>query len=570
MLSTKSQAQTIVGTPYYLSPEMCEGREYDEKSDIWALGCILYEMAALKRPFNAPNLSLLVQKIVRCEYEDIPYCYAKDIQTLVELILQKNIAFRPSAKYIHNTIIPDIMAKNNIKFDYAQNTESNGKNLRYNKRSVLYEITHNDVEFNVAPIILPHKRIVDFSVSSTHSIVIFEDHSIYSWGSNKYCELGANTADILVGQPIHIKTLEHKNINKCATGKNFSIFLTKHGQLYSCGHGATGCLGHGNLTNAYYPILIRSLSNNIIKDVICGSKHVIALDMQGKIYVWGSPKFGQHGLKNTGKICCIPVNLQIPEEIKNIFCSDDSTILLSVQNSVFVSGHNIYEKLGIPNNDRTEIIQDFKKVKHNFGIVAQISMSETHTTLINTEGTVFLFGDNTYGQLGKVTGIYSKFKNCIRLDNKLLHGACANTFTTVFDEKNILWFWGSIKSTKNTNKGTQSRSNSLKNHTILSLHQPEEYFTAKVRVSDTEDDVEVDRVEEIRSILALYSSQENIQSGNYIKMINVKATKSSILLLVDTTCPAPYKRFTEPYNLNNLSKMSQAKTKTYYNTSETQ
>lgn len=46
-------ARTMVGTPYYLSPEMCEEKPYNEKSDIWALGCVLYEMCALKHPFEA-------------------------------------------------------------------------------------------------------------------------------------------------------------------------------------------------------------------------------------------------------------------------------------------------------------------------------------------------------------------------------------------------------------------------------------------------------------------------------------------------------------------------------------
>lgn len=63
ILHTKSQAQTVVGTPYYLSPEICEGKEYDEKSDIWALGCILYELACLRKPFEATSLPILVQKI---------------------------------------------------------------------------------------------------------------------------------------------------------------------------------------------------------------------------------------------------------------------------------------------------------------------------------------------------------------------------------------------------------------------------------------------------------------------------------------------------------------------------
>jgi NIMA (never in mitosis gene a)-related kinase 2 len=47
-LSSESRfAQTNVGTPYYMSPEMVNEMTYDERSDIWALGCLLYEMATL-------------------------------------------------------------------------------------------------------------------------------------------------------------------------------------------------------------------------------------------------------------------------------------------------------------------------------------------------------------------------------------------------------------------------------------------------------------------------------------------------------------------------------------------
>ena len=57
-----------VGTPYYLSPEICEDKPYNEKSDIWALGIILYEMAALEHPFNAKNEADLMVKIVKGRY----------------------------------------------------------------------------------------------------------------------------------------------------------------------------------------------------------------------------------------------------------------------------------------------------------------------------------------------------------------------------------------------------------------------------------------------------------------------------------------------------------------------
>jgi len=52
---TANFAHTVVGTPYYLSPELCEEKPYNHKSDIWSLGCVLYELCTLKHPFESNN-----------------------------------------------------------------------------------------------------------------------------------------------------------------------------------------------------------------------------------------------------------------------------------------------------------------------------------------------------------------------------------------------------------------------------------------------------------------------------------------------------------------------------------
>ena len=62
---TKKMAHTIVGTPYYLSPELCEEKSYNHKSDVWSLGCVLYEMCAYRYPFEATNRVALILRILR-------------------------------------------------------------------------------------------------------------------------------------------------------------------------------------------------------------------------------------------------------------------------------------------------------------------------------------------------------------------------------------------------------------------------------------------------------------------------------------------------------------------------
>lgn len=58
-----TSAKTFVGTPYYLSPEVCSNKKYDLRSDLWSLGCILYELCTLNYPFQANNILSLAMKI---------------------------------------------------------------------------------------------------------------------------------------------------------------------------------------------------------------------------------------------------------------------------------------------------------------------------------------------------------------------------------------------------------------------------------------------------------------------------------------------------------------------------
>ena len=54
-----------------MAPEVCLGKPYDHKADVWAVGVVLYEMIMLKKPFESDTLNGLLQKITSCAYEPL-------------------------------------------------------------------------------------------------------------------------------------------------------------------------------------------------------------------------------------------------------------------------------------------------------------------------------------------------------------------------------------------------------------------------------------------------------------------------------------------------------------------
>ncbi|CAF1193266.1 unnamed protein product [Adineta ricciae] len=98
--TTCELARTQIGTPYYLSPEICQQRPYNNKSDVWSLGCVLYELTTLKHAFDANNMNGLMMKIIRGSFNPVPLKFSADLRTLIALTLRREPRERPSINTI--------------------------------------------------------------------------------------------------------------------------------------------------------------------------------------------------------------------------------------------------------------------------------------------------------------------------------------------------------------------------------------------------------------------------------------------------------------------------------------
>ena len=97
--ASKKMARTVVGTPFYLSPELCQGRPYNDKSDIWALGIVMYELCMRAHPFVADSPIQLSQKIVGGKFHPISG-YSQDVAAIIHKCMAVNPLERPSASGI--------------------------------------------------------------------------------------------------------------------------------------------------------------------------------------------------------------------------------------------------------------------------------------------------------------------------------------------------------------------------------------------------------------------------------------------------------------------------------------
>lgn len=101
--STLDVAATCVGTPYYMSPELCLNESYSWKSDVWSLGCVLYQLCTLHHPFESSSLVTLALKIVNGDYDPIPTHYSQELSGLVRHLLTKSAELRPSIDELFST-----------------------------------------------------------------------------------------------------------------------------------------------------------------------------------------------------------------------------------------------------------------------------------------------------------------------------------------------------------------------------------------------------------------------------------------------------------------------------------
>ncbi|KAK4151321.1 kinase-like domain-containing protein [Chaetomidium leptoderma] len=137
-------ASTYVGTPFYMSPEICAAEKYTLKSDIWSLGCIIYELCTREPPFNAKTHFQLVQKIKEGKIAPLPAIYSAELFAIIKDCLRVNPDRRPDTAMLLNLPVVRLMRKEKEVVEFSKTLKGKEESLNRRIRELDQKLTTLD------------------------------------------------------------------------------------------------------------------------------------------------------------------------------------------------------------------------------------------------------------------------------------------------------------------------------------------------------------------------------------------------------------------------------------------
>ncbi|XP_023983479.1 serine/threonine-protein kinase Nek8 isoform X5 [Physeter macrocephalus] len=407
ILSSKSKAYTVVGTPCYISPELCEGKPYNQKSDIWALGCVLYELASLKRAFEAANLPALVLKIMSGTFAPISDRYSPELRQLVLSLLSLEPAQRPPLSHIMAQPLC-IRALLNLHTDLGSvrmrraekplatgppmapgSTGGRTTSGRCRDRGIIMTFgsgsngclghgSLNDISQPTIVEALLGYEMVQVACGASHVLALSTERELFAWGRGDGGRLGLGTRESH-SCPQQVPVPPGQEAQRVVCGIDSSMILTVPGQALACGSNRFNKLGLDHLSLgeesaphqqveealSFTPLGSAPLDREPLLSMDLGTAHSAAVTASGDCYTFGSNQHGQLGTiaRQVSRVPCQVQGLQ-GIKIAMVACGDAFTVAIGAESEVYSWGKGARGRLGRRDEDA--------------GLPRPVQLDETH------------------------------------------------------------------------------------------------------------------------------------------------------------------------------------------------
>ena len=290
-----------------------------------------------------------------------------------------------------------------------------------------YYTNENDDEVNV----VERKKWVSAVTYGNGKIIALDNRgTLYTTDENYEGKINENRNYQKLLNVDELK-LSEKNIVQISAGIIHTVALDEEGRVYIWGNNEYGQLGDGTTTNSVLPICISDKENELkgkrIVDISAGEVHTVAIDEEGKVYTWGYNEFGQLGdgttTNSTLPICISEKGNELKgKRIVDISAGGGHTVAIDEEGKIYAWGNNEVGQLGdgTTTNSVLPICISDKDNELKGKKIISISAGVVHTVALDEEGKAYTWGNNEYGQLGDGKTTNSVLPICISdKDNEL-------------------------------------------------------------------------------------------------------------------------------------------------------
>jgi alpha-tubulin suppressor-like RCC1 family protein len=279
--------------------------------------------------------------------------------------------------------------------------------------------------------------IEDYFVSDYQLIDQYIGDQLWTWGQNSLGQLGINDT---TNRSTPVTTFAGgTNWKQVDGGRNHTAAIKTDGTLWTWGQNSYGTLGINNTTNRSTPVTT-FLGGTNWKSVACGYYHTTAIKTDGTLWTWGQNSYGTLGINASGNRTTPVTTFAGGTNWKFVACGRFFTAAIKTDGTLWTWGRNNSGRLG----DNTIIARSTPVTTFLGGTNwKQVDGGSEHTAAIKTDGTLWTWGNNSFGQLGiNDTTSRSTPVTTFAGGTNWKSVVCGNDYTAAIKTDGTLWTWG--------------------------------------------------------------------------------------------------------------------------------